>query len=185
MGCLQIHATRGGKKPTRQWSCPCQCVQKNAHGGAAVESLNNLAAVTAAERQEAENQAESVANLAGANQKPAHQLQQSQQQIQKMMENLHLPGKAPARSYQPLPQKPAPVAAHIPVTPAPTLLNQGDPSRVRRNQLSCATCRWDNQNYCSSCGFDVAEWHTSHTCPPSRRRPDHNGQATQTNIMGG
>ena len=51
----------------------------NAHGGAATEALNNLAAATAANRQAAANQAEAVANLAGANQQLAHQLQQAQQ----------------------------------------------------------------------------------------------------------
>ena len=126
-----------------------------------------------------------VANLDGANQQLSHQLQLAQQRIQKMMANLHLLVTDPARSYQPPPPKTAPVAAHIPDTPAPARLNQGYPNRVRRKQLPRATRRWDNENYCSSCVFDVAEWHTSHTCTPSRRRPDHNDQATQTNIMGG
>ena len=157
----------------------------DAHGGAAAEALNNLAAATAVDRQSAANQAEVVANLAGVNQQLAHQLQLAQQKIKKMMENLHLPGTAHARSSQPQPQKPAPGAAHIPVTTAPTILNQGDPSRVRGNQTPRAARRWGNENYCSSCGFDVAEWHTIQTCPPSRRRPDHNEHATQTNIMGG
>ena len=164
---------------------PTSAYAKNAHGGAAVEALNNLAAATTSDRQAADNQAEAVANLASVDQQLAHQLQQAQQQIQKMMENLHLPGTAHARSYQPQPQKPAPVAAHIPVTPASTLLNQGDPSRVRGNQPPRTVRRWDNENYCYSCGFDVAEWHTSHTCPQSCRRPDHNYHATRTNIMGG
>ena len=110
---------------------PASEYANNAHGGAAAEALNNLAAATAADRQSAANQAEAVANLAGANQQLAHQLQQAQQQIQKMMENLHLPGTAPVRSYQPPPQKPAPATAHIPATPAPARLNQGDPNRVR------------------------------------------------------
>ena len=114
---------------------PTSAYANNAHGGAVKEALNNIAAATAADRQSASNLAEVVANLAGANQQLAHQLQQDQQQIQKMTENLHLPGTSQARSYQPQPQKTAPVAAHIPVAPAPTTLNQGDPSKVCRNQL--------------------------------------------------
>ena len=102
-----------------------------------------------------------------------------------MMEKIHLPGTAPARSYQPPPQKPAPVAAHILATPAPALINQGDPNRVHGNQPPRTMRLWDNENYCSPYGFNRAEWRTSHTCPPSRRRPDHNTHVTQTNIMGG
>ena len=136
---------------------PASAYANNSHGGAAAEALNNLAAATAADRQAAANQAEAVANLAGANQQLAHQLQQAQHKIQKMMENLHLPGTEHARSYQPHPQKPAPVATHIPVMPAPTLLNQGEPRRVRRKQPPQAARRWDNENHCSSCGYDVAE----------------------------
>ena len=164
---------------------PASVYANNAHGGAAAEALNNLAAATAADHQAASNQAEVVANLAGANQQLPHHLQQAQQQIQHMMANLHLTGTAPSRSYLPPSQKPAPVAAHIPATPAPALLNQGDPNRVRRNQPPRASRCWDNENYCSSCDFVVAEWHTSHTCPLSRRLPDHNEHATQSNIMGG
>ena len=125
---------------------PTSAYANNSHGGAAAEALNNLSAATATNHQAAANQSEAMENLAGANQQIAHQLQQAQQQIQKMMENLHLPGTAPSRSYQPPPQKPAPVAAHIPVTPVPTLLNQGEPSRVCGNQPPCATRRWDNEN---------------------------------------
>ena len=135
---------------------PASAYASNAHGGAAAEALKNLAAATAADRQATANQEEAVANLAGANQQLAHQLQQAQQQIQKMMANLHLPGTAHARNYQPSPQKPAPVAAHIPVTPASTLLNQGQPIRVCENQPPRSTCSWDKENYCSSCGFNVA-----------------------------
>ena len=164
---------------------PASVYANKAHGGAAVEALSNLAAATAADLQAAANQAEAVANLAGANQQLAHQPHQSQQQIQKMMENLHLPGTAPARSYHPPPQKTAPAATHIPATPAPAQLNQGYPKSVRGNQPTRALWRWDNEKHCYSCGFNVAEWHTSHTCPPSRRRSEHNEQATRANIMGG
>ena len=56
---------------------PASAYANNAHGGAAAEALNNLAAATAVDRQAAANQAEEVANLAGVNQKLAHQLQQA------------------------------------------------------------------------------------------------------------
>ena len=93
---------------------PASAYANNSHGGAAVEALNNLAAATAADRQAAANQAEVVANLSIYNQNLANQIQQAQQQIQQMMANPHLLGKEPTISYQPLPQKPAPVAAHTP-----------------------------------------------------------------------
>ena len=78
---------------------PASAYANNTHGGAAVEALNNLAAATPANRQAAANQAEAVENFSGANQQLANQLQQAQQQIQKMMANLHLPVTAPARRY--------------------------------------------------------------------------------------
>ena len=164
---------------------PASAYGNNAHRGAAAEALDNPAAATATDRQAASNQEEAVANLAGANQQLAHHIQQAQHQIQNMMENIHLPGTAPARSYQPPPQKPAPASAHIPATPPPARLNKGDPNMVRGNQPPRALRGWDNENYCYSCGFDVSEWHTSHTCTPSRRHSEHNEQATQSNIMGG
>ena len=174
VGGIQSHAPCGKKSKRDNGVVPISAHANNANGGAAAEALNNLSATTAADRQAAANQLEAVANLAGANQKLTHQLQQAQQQIQNMMTKLHLPRTAPARSYHPPPQKLAPVAAHIPATSGPALLNQGDQNRFRGNQPPHATRRWDNGNYCSSCGFGVAEWHTSHTFPPSRYRPDHN-----------
>ena len=57
---------------------PASAYANNAHGGAAAEALNNLAATNYADRQAADNQAESVTNLTGANQQLAHQLQQAQ-----------------------------------------------------------------------------------------------------------
>ena len=164
---------------------PANAYSNNAHRGSAAEALNNLDAATAANCQAAANQAEVVANLAGANQQLANQLQQSQQQIHQIMANLHLPVTAPARRYQPPPQNPTPVASNTPAPPTPALLNQGYLNKVQRNQPPRAIRRWDNNNYCSSCSFDVAEWHNIHTCPPSRRRPDHNEQATRANTIGG
>ena len=64
---------------------PTSAYANSAHREAAAEALNNISAATAANHQAAANQAEAVANLAGANQQLAHQLQQAQQHIQKMM----------------------------------------------------------------------------------------------------
>ena len=73
----------GQKSERDNGVAPASAYANNAHGGAAVEALNNLSDVTAADRQAAANQAEAVANLTGSNQQLAHQLQQAQQQIQK------------------------------------------------------------------------------------------------------
>ena len=62
---------------------------------------------------------------------------------------------------------------HIPITA----------HRVKHPPRS--TRLWHNTNYCFSCGFDVAEWHTITTCPPSRRKPNHQETATKENMMGG
>ena len=77
------------------------------------------------------------------------------------------------------------IAAPPPALPALAPPNQGDLSKVHGNHPPRAIRCWNNENYCSSYGFDVAEWHNSHTCPPSCRRPDHNEQATRANTMGG
>ena len=43
--------------------------------------------------------------------------------------------------------------------------------------------RYENQNYCWTCGFDVESNHTSQTCP--RAKPGHQVNATRFNTMGG
>ena len=169
MGCLQSHTPRRKKSERENRVAPASAYINNDHGGAAAEALNNLASATSAKRQAPANQAEAVANLAGANQQLSNQLQQAQQQIQQMMENLHLLVTALARGYQPSPQTPMPVTNPPPAPPTPALPNHGDPNKFRGNQPPRSTCRWNNDNYCSSCSFDVAEWHNSHTCPTSHR----------------
>ena len=57
---------------------PASAYANNAHGGAATEALNNLAAANAVNRQATANQAEAVANFAGPNQNLANHLQQAQ-----------------------------------------------------------------------------------------------------------
>ena len=81
VGRFQSHATRREKSKCNNGVAPASAYANNAHGGAATEDFNNIADATTAERQAADNQAEAVANLAGANQQLAHQLQQAQQQI--------------------------------------------------------------------------------------------------------
>ena len=51
---------------------PASAYANNAHGEAAAEALNNLAAATAAECQAAAKQAEEVTNMDGANHKLSH-----------------------------------------------------------------------------------------------------------------
>ncbi len=43
--------------------------------------------------------------------------------------------------------------------------------------------RYDNWNYCWSCGHDVPEWHNSKTC--NNCCPGHQEGATKQNTMGG
>ena len=45
------------------------------------------------------------------------------------------------------------------------------------------TRRWDNDNYCWTCGFDIK--HTSMTCTYFKNPATHNKEATATNTMGG
>ena len=68
VGRIQSHAPCGTKNERNNGVAPASAYANNAHGGAAAEALNNLAAATAADRQAAVNQAEEVANLAGTNQ---------------------------------------------------------------------------------------------------------------------
>ena len=142
--------------------------------------VNNLAAATAADRQAAANQAEAVVNWTVSNQNLAQQLQQAQQQLQNMISTMHSPTTAPGGGYRAPPPLAAPIAPLI-----PTRQNPGVTDRNRGNQPPRATRRWDNDNYCLSCGYDIAEWHTSKTCPPSRRGPAHNEMATRTSTLGG
>ena len=144
------------------------------------DPLNNLAAATAADRQAAANQAEAVTNLTVSNQNLAQQLQQAQQQLQNMMSTMHSPTTALGGGYRAPPPLAAPIAPLI-----PTRQNPRATDRNRDNQPPRATRRWDNENYCSSCGYDVAKWHTSKMCPPSRRGTAHNELATQTSTLGG
>merc|ERR1712155_138845 len=45
--------------------------------------------------------------------------------------------------------------------------------------------RFDNTNYCWSCGWDVEPWHTSRTCPAHRQYAGHQEAADKNNTMGG
>ena len=74
------------------------------------------------------------------------------------------------------------------------LKNQGDKNQgdnkdraiVQRNDLpdgERTKRRYQNNNYCSTCGFDVR--HTSKTCQYKAKNPNHNDAATITNMLGG
>jgi hypothetical protein len=45
------------------------------------------------------------------------------------------------------------------------------------------TRRWDNDNYCWTCGFDIK--HTSETCKYIKGTANHKKEATATNTMNG
>ena len=72
----------GEKSERDNGVAPDSAYANNAHGGAAAEALNNLAAATAADCEAAANQADAVETIADANRQLANQLQQAQQQIQ-------------------------------------------------------------------------------------------------------
>ena len=58
------------------------------------------------------------------------------------------------------------------------LHNNNDNNNSRRNKK-----RFNNQNYCWSCGYDVSTNHTSETC--NTPKPGHNKTATRENNLGG
>lgn len=43
--------------------------------------------------------------------------------------------------------------------------------------------RYNNWNYCYSCGFDVEDGHTSQTCPPAWRKHGHQVGCTRDNVQ--
>ena len=67
---------------------------------------------------------------------------------------------------------------------APTY-NRGNNTRdnTRTSNPNHPVKRYENQNYCHSCGFDVKSTHNSQTCP--KPRPGHQYNTTRFNTMGG
>ena len=60
---------------------------------------------------------------------------------------------------------------------------RGHSNNTRSSNPKHPVKRYENQNYCHSCGFDVESTHNSQTCP--RARPGHQYNATRFNTMGG
>ena len=56
----------------------------------------------------------------------------------------------------------------------------GPPPRINPPH-SNVTKRFNNWNACYSCGFDVADWHMSHTC--NNRKPSHDEPYTRANAQ--
>lgn len=56
----------------------------------------------------------------------------------------------------------------------------GPPPRINPPH-SNVTKRFNNWNACYSCGFDVADWHMSHTC--NNRKPSHDESYTRANAQ--
>jgi len=63
--------------------------------------------------------------------------------------------------------------------------NRGGTNTFQRNGKdgTRTTRRWDNDNYCWTCGFDIR--HTSKTCKYIKDVTAHKNEATATNTMGG
>ena len=74
--------------------------------------------------------------------------------------------QAPPQLYAPNPHAPAPT--HVPATTRP----RGAPPNPNK--------RFNNHNYCYSCGFDVPAWHTSATCPAPNAH--HQAGCTRDNV---
>ena len=144
------------------------------------EELNHLAQATAADQQAAVNQSEAVANLTMSNQNLAQKLQQAQTQLQQVL-----------TQFQRLNTS---VREHTPAVPATKKTVPGPTERTplnipsttpRGKQPPRATRRWHNTNYCFSCGFIVAEYHTSTIYQPLSLKPNHQETVTKENMMGG
>jgi hypothetical protein len=58
--------------------------------------------------------------------------------------------------------------------------NYGQPPT--RAPYSNTTKHFANWNYCYTCGFDIEEWHTGHTCP--HPKPGHQPQCNRQNFQG-
>ena len=54
---------------------------------------------------------------------------------------------------------------------------------VQAPPYSNLTKRYANWNACYSCGFDIPDGHTSQTCPPHLRKPDHDTYFTRQNAQ--
>ncbi len=57
------------------------------------------------------------------------------------------------------------------------------PGHVQAPPYSNLTKRFANWNACYSCGFDMADGHTSQTCPLHLRKPDHEKCFTRQNAQ--
>lgn len=64
-----------------------------------------------------------------------------------------------------------------------TMGQQGQGQRSQELPFSNTVKRYHNWNACYSCGFDVADGHTSMTCPFHLRRPSHDVNFTRQNAQ--
>jgi hypothetical protein len=61
--------------------------------------------------------------------------------------------------------------------------SRGSNNFPRNNDGVRTTRRWDNDNYCWTCGYDIK--HTSNNCKYIKDTTNHKKEATATNTMGG
>ena len=54
---------------------------------------------------------------------------------------------------------------------------------ARRPEFSNTMKQFSNWNVCFTCGFDVADWHTSATCPADWRKNTHQDGFTRANAQ--
>ena len=65
----------------------------------------------------------------------------------------------------------------------PAMIHQGPGQRSQEVPYSNTVKRYRNWNACYSCGFDIADNHTSMLCPPHLRRPTHDVNFTRQNAQ--
>lgn len=131
------------------------------------QALNDLEAATTADRT-------TVQELAAANTNLTNQLTTVTTALNKALAELSL-----LRTQLPHMQQ-----AQSPVVPTTTT---NSTSTHPRNRPKRTVRRFNNTNYCWSCGWDVHDWHTSATCNPSWRKPGHENHlnATREDTQGG
>ena len=70
----------------------------------------------------------------------------------------------------------------IAYAPRPPTVGQ-QPNNIQYRGAPNPTKRFNNWNYCFSCGFDVPAWHNSGTCPPGCRKVGHQDNCTRDNVQ--
>ena len=181
MGGVQDHPSFWEKSEQDNSFAPTSAYANNVNRShETAKALNHIAQAIAADRKAAVNQGEAVSNLTMSNQNMAQQFQQAQTQLQQVLTQFQtLNTSVQLHTYA------VPATAQTAPGPAERTPLHISSTAPRGRQPPCDTRLWNNINYCFSCGFGVAEWHTSTTCPPSHHKPNHQEMITKENMMGG